>query len=97
MHVCVKDTDDGIAKFKLPSASYASSRGLGPHRPHFTGVGDRALSNGSRSYSLSKSSGDNGSNLGTEVARKSRGCTLNERSGDGPSCGGTLVARDGRE
>lgn len=60
-----------------------------------TGVGDKPLSNGARSYSLSKSSGDNGSNRGTDDARASRGGTLNERNGGDEIGGGTLKARDG--
>lgn len=87
-------TDDSIAKIKLPSESNATSVLRGPHRPLLTGVGDKPLWNGSRSYSLNKSSGDNGSNLGTEEARTSRGWTLNERNG-GDWNGGTLTARDG--
>lgn len=82
-------------KSKLPSESKATSELRGAHRPHFTGVGDKALSNGSRSYSLSKSRGDNGLYLGTEVARKSRGGTLNDRNGGELIGGGTLKARDG--
>lgn len=66
----------------------------GPHLPNLTGVGDKALSNGCRSYSLSKSSGDSGADLGTDVARRSRGGTLNARNG-GAENGGTLKARDG--
>lgn len=85
--------DDGRAKIKLPSVSKATSEQRGAHRWAFTGVGDKPLWNGSRSYSLSKSSGDNGSNLGTDEARKSRGGTLNARNGGGD--GGTLTARDG--
>lgn len=63
--------DDNIPKIKLPSESKATSELRGAHRPHLTGVGDKHLSNGRRSYSLSKSSGDNGScgNGGTDVAR----------------------------
>lgn len=88
-------TGDGIAKIKLPSESKATSVLRGPHLPAFIGVGDKPLWNGSRSYSLSKSSGDNGSNLGTEVARTSRGGMLNERNGVEVIGGGTLTARDG--
>lgn len=83
-----------IQKFsqqKLPSLSYATSDGRGPHRPAFTGVGDgdpsRAKTSG-RSYSLVY-----GSNGDTEAARMSRGGTLNARASDGLRNGGTLVAR----
>lgn len=79
----------------LPSESKATSELRGPHRPNLTGVGDKPLSNGARSYSLSKSSGDNGSNRGTDDARASRGGTLNERNGGDEIGGGTLKARDG--
>lgn len=41
------------------------------------------------------SSGDNGSNRGTDVARVSRGGTLNERAGILIDGGGTLRARNG--
>lgn len=85
---------------ELPSVSKATSELLGPHRPALTGVGDKPLSwlNGSRSYSLIKSNGDNGDKFGwTDDARRSRGGTLNPRDGGALNGGGTLVARDGRD
>lgn len=75
--------------------SKATSELRGAHRPHLIGVGDKPLSNGCRSYSLNKSSGDNGSNRGTDVARTSRGGTLIARNDGEYADGGTLVARDG--
>lgn len=88
---------DNIPKIKLPAKSKATSEFRGAHRPHLTGVGDKHLSNGRRSYSLSKSSGDRGlcGKGGTEVARKSPGGMLNDRNDGGAIGGGTLTARDG--
>lgn len=83
----------------LPSVSKATSLLRGAHRPHLIGVGVRARSNGCRSYSLNRSSGDNAlvDNGAIDVARISRGGTLNARAVDGASAGGTLTARDGRD
>lgn len=84
-----------IAKNKLPSASKATSHERGDQRPHLIGVGDKPRWKGSLSYSLKISSGDSGSNRGTDVARVSRGGTLNERGGTLIDGGGTLRARNG--
>lgn len=71
----------------LPSVSKATSLHRGAHRPHLIGVGVRARSNGRRSYSLSKSSGDNALVGANDAARISRGGTLNARACDGASAG----------
>lgn len=76
----------------LPSESNATSLLRGAHRPHFIGVGDKHLS-GYTSYSLNKSSGDNGlcGKGGTDVALRSLAGMLNDRAG-GAIDGGTLTA-----